>query len=135
MLLTVLTLDEAPRLEWRRVLTGYYRQTGDWSVYTLFPCIIFAEGDYYDNFISIGNGTYTFSSVPQWNGSCAVLPVKTGPVPAYASSPGLFISKEKNTQYSFPEIKTTVDGIALIDSSENRFSVLRSRHLRRDIKL
>ncbi len=135
MLLTVLTLDEAPRLEWRRVLTGYYRQTGDWSVYTLFPCIIFAEGDYYDNFISIGNGTYTFTSEPKWNGSCAVLPVKTGSVPDYALSPGLFISKKKNTRYSFPEIKTTVDGIALIDSSENRFSVLRSRHLRKDITL
>ena len=45
MLLTALTLDESPRLRWRKILTEYFRVTGDWSVYSLSPCIIVGEGD------------------------------------------------------------------------------------------
>ncbi len=35
MKITVLTLDEKPRLEWRKALTEYYQKTGDWTVYRL----------------------------------------------------------------------------------------------------
>ncbi len=127
MKLTVLTLDEHPRLEWRKVLTDYYRKTGDWMVYSLFPCIIISEGDAFEERICIGDGAFSFSKAPVWNGSCSVLPLKDGSDPL----PGLFISMGEAKPYPFPEIRTTAGGIALVEADGGAFRILRSRHLRK----
>lgn len=129
MRLTVLTLDESPRLEWRRELTRYYQETGDWSIYSLFPGIIISLSDLFDSDIDIGDGYYTFSPEPVFNGFAYVLPVRTGKT--RFDTEGLFISK-KQPHYSFPEIKTSVSGIMLVEAENDRYRIIRSRRLRKD---
>lgn len=133
MLLTVLLLDENPRLQWRKVATEYFQETGDWTVYSLFPCIILKEGDYFDKDQEIGNGRYTLSQKASWNGKFSTLPVIGGTLPHYAENAGLFISQmEDKSGYPFPEIETGVSSVALIELRDESFRILRSRRLRKD---
>ena len=133
MLLTALTLDESPRLRWRKILTEYFRVTGDWSVYSLSPCIIVGEGDVFSTSFSIGNGSITFAPSPCWNGRFMVLPAEKPCLLTPDLDPGLFISCRKElTGYDFPRFHATIDGVALIEKEAGSFRILRSRHLRKD---
>ncbi len=125
--MTVLTLDEEPRLRWRKELTEYYRKTGDWTVYSLFPCIIASYEDVFDERMDIGDGEYSFQEKAVWDGRFSLLP------PARPGTEGLFVSASPEaSEYSFPALRTTVSGIALIDYSGESFRILRFRHLRKD---
>ena len=41
--LTILTLEEGSRLEWQESLTGYFRESGDYTAYLMPPCIMLPE--------------------------------------------------------------------------------------------
>ena len=133
MQMTVLTLDEAPRLSWRKALTEYYRKTGDWSVYSLFPCILLSFDDHFASQIPIGNGLYEFSGKATWNGYLSILSVEAGVLPEFAVNAGLYISDKKvENTYDFPAIRTTAGGVALVEKDDTSFKILRFRRLRKD---
>ena len=132
MKLTVLTLDEFSRLEWRKELTRYFRITGDWSIYLMPPCILIGKGDSFDDTIDIGNGCYSFSRKAVFNGFAYILPIESGIV--RTESEGLFVSWNHAASYEFPAIRAAVGGIALVEWENNAFRIIRSRRLRKDIK-
>ena len=130
---TVLTLDETPRLEWRRMLTGYFRATGDWSAYAMPPCIILSCGkDFFEEEASIGNGICTAGGTMIWNGAASVLPVHADTLPYYAENPGLFVSFSRPGTISFPAFQVSVGSLALLEADGTSFRVIRSRRLRKD---
>lgn len=131
MILTVLTLNESPRLRWRKILREYFRFSGDWTIYALPPCIILAEGNHFDDDIDIGNGIYSFSAEPCWTGRFSILPITGGNIPPFSENPGLFTSMRK-TSHEFPSIEISVDGAMLLEAENEAFRILRFRHLRKD---
>ena len=132
-MLTVLTLEEGSRLSWRKELTRFFQATGDYDPYSMPPCIILSEGDLFQKHIDIGNGKLVIGSRPFWNGIASVLPVLDGRMPGTAVEPGLFVSwKNEVHDYVFPQIATTIKGIALIETDGSSFRILRYRPLKRD---
>ena len=120
MTLTVLTLNEKPRLEWRKQLTDIFRDTGDWTVYALPPCIILGESSLYDREIPIGSGIYR------------CLPVIEGVLPQNAENPGLFLSLSQEAAAMDRDITVSVRSAALIEADGTSFRILRQRPLKRD---
>lgn len=132
MTLTVLTLNEKPRLEWRKQLTDVFRDTGDWTVYALPPCIILGESSLYDREIPIGSGIYRCSAEPEWTGYASVLPVIEGVLPQDAENPGLFLSLSQEAAAMDRDITVSVRSAALIEADGTSFRILRQRPLKRD---
>ena len=127
MKITVLTLDEKPRLEWRKALTEYYQKTGDWTVYRLMPCIIVSESDIFEEDFEIGDGRFFFPQKAVKRGNFYVLPPTEGRLGG-----GLFVSFADPEDYVFPEIRTSAGGLALLDITEDGFRILRQRRLQKD---
>ena len=132
MTLTVLTLDEKPRLEWRKVLTKVFRDTGDWTVYALPPCIILGDSSLYDKEIPIGRGIYRCSAAPEWTGYASVLPVIEGALPQGARDPGLFLSMSPDAAPGDGDVTVSVRSAALIEADGTSFRIIRQRPLRKD---
>ena len=59
--LTILTLEEGSRLEWQESLTGYFRESGDYTVYLMPPCIMLPEERDIREWFDIGDGIFTLS--------------------------------------------------------------------------
>ncbi len=130
-LATVLTLSEKDRLLWRGILTRYYRKTGDWGSYALFPAIILADGDFFSLGIDIGDGMYGYSGEMARRGWASVLPIEDGSLPQYAASPGLFITAGQARPFPFTPGSVSVRSLALVRISEGSFRILRERPLRK----
>lgn len=59
--LTILTLEEGSRLEWQESLTGYFRESGDYTAYLMPPCIMLPEERDIREWFDIGDGIFTLS--------------------------------------------------------------------------
>lgn len=123
--IALLTLIREDELRWRKTLTSYFRETGDYLSYALFPSIVLSSREDIDGEIAIGDGVFCHSSEPEHNGFCWVLPLK-------GLEGGLFLTRaESICPYSFPEGRVTVQGAALVEAGESSFRVIRQRPLLR----
>ena len=130
--IVLMTLAEKDRLIWRKRLTEYFRETGDWSVYLLPPAIMIADLDSIDSFIDAGNGIFHYASSAFWNGKAMVLPLSERTVSAKS---GLYISHEnKPVMSSFEGGSVKVDDLMLVETDWVSYRIVKRRPLGFSVK-
>lgn len=122
--IAALEFAEHQRFDWMRIQKEYYKESEDWTIYTL-PPIILLDNLSFDSYISIPS-TLVASSVC-FDGEYSYLKIDEDNIK------GLFISKSnKAIDYHFPKQELKPTKLLLIEIDDNSFRIIGSRALSMD---
>lgn len=125
-----MALAEHHRLDWRRRLTSYYRETGDWTAYLMPPSVIIPGPDSIDFFLAAGNGVFHHAGRPSWNGKASVLSISDERLSAFPGA-GLYVSALADPpSFDFGAGDVKVSDILLLEHDERSCRIIRRRPLR-----
>ena len=125
--IAALVLSEKDRLIWRKRLTAYFRETGDWTPYMLPPSIILPGAGDGRGYFDVGDGIFHHGPVTVPAPAGSVLPVSDSRLPRGS---GLFISKDPHILHEFGEGSVKVSELMILELDGGRTRIVRRKPLR-----
>ena len=129
--IAALILSDSDRLIWRKKLTRYFQETGDWTMYVLPPSIILPGIEDIDFFLDIADGTFYHDGTPSPCAFGTVIPIHDNRLTALSSEAGIFISRRAITGgYTFESGSVRTDQAALFEINGAETRIVKRRPLR-----